>query len=559
MARPQPQLADIADDLAADQFWDLFGEVEHETLDFKGGPADSFKELLPAMAMTDGGLVILGVSDADDVREITGCSLSQRVQDSITRYANQCDVPVELKPFRVDGVELIAVEVPQVSDRIVTTPDGRLLRRVGGDSQPLVGDALGSFVRDRSRRSAEEEPLNRRFDPAEFDIELVNSALERNRRPPVVRADLGSALVDLHLAERASSAAAGGGIEVTTAAAILFARDPRRFVPGAAVQLVRRTGTGPISGPTSDRHECWGPLEVVFGCCVEFIDKHTRTYEAVSGLFREPIPEYPRAVVREALLNALAHRDYGRVGATIDVTVWDDRIEIRSPGPLAGHITVDNMRLEHFSRNRRLMRTLRSMGLVEEYGEGVDRMFQEMESRLMHPPEFTATADSLTVTLRNQFLIDLDEQAWLLALDPWAGSPAERRVLVELRRRGEAAKRHLADVLPSIDLDALLDEMRLEGLIERVGRAGGTQYRLSNDIIRRAGAPAAHEAHERTARLLREIERLGSISTAEAASLLDVDQAEARKILNDLTAAGKAQAIGQTRARRYVSVANTQG
>lgn len=558
MARPQPQLADIADDLATDQFWDLFGEVEHETLDFKGGPADSFKELLPAMAMTDGGLVILGVSDTGGVREITGCSLSQRVQDRITRYANQCDVPVELKPFRVDGVELIAVEVPQVSDRIVTTPDGRLLRRVGGDSQPLVGDTLASFVRDRSRRSAEEEPLNRRFDPAEFDTELVNSALARSGRPAVVGADLDSALVDLHLAERASSAGAGGGIEVTTAAAILFARDPRRFVPGAAVQLVRRTAIGPIGGPTSDRHECWGPLEAVFGCCVEFIDKHTRTYEAVSGLFREPIPEYPRAVVREALLNALAHRDYGRVGTTVDVTVWDDRIEIRSPGPLAGHITVDNMRLEHFSRNRRLMRTLRSVGLVEEYGEGVDRMFQEMESRLMRPPEFTAESDSLTVTLRNQFVIDLDEQAWLLALDPWAGSAAERRVLVELRRRGEAAKRHLAGVLPGVDLDALLNEMRLRGLVERVGRAGGTQYRLSDELIRRAGVPAGDTAHERNVRLLQEIERLGGISTAEAASLLDVDGAAARTILNNLTAAGKVRPVGKTRARRYLPVANAQ-
>ena len=95
------------------------------------------------------------------------------------------------------------------------------LRRVGGDSQPLVGDALASFVRDRSRRSAEEELLNRRFDPADFDIELVNSALARNGRPSVVGADLDSPLVDLHLAERASSAAAGGGIEVTTAAAVL--------------------------------------------------------------------------------------------------------------------------------------------------------------------------------------------------------------------------------------------------------------------------------------------------------------------------------------------------
>lgn len=71
-------LADVPDRLTAGEFWGLFGEVEHETLDFKGGPGDSFKELIPAMAMTDGGLAILGVSDTDDVREIAGCRLSQR-------------------------------------------------------------------------------------------------------------------------------------------------------------------------------------------------------------------------------------------------------------------------------------------------------------------------------------------------------------------------------------------------------------------------------------------------------------------------------------------------
>ncbi|WP_420445863.1 ATP-binding protein [Candidatus Poriferisodalis sp.] len=554
MARPQLQLADIPEDLTAGQFWELFGEVGHATLDFKGGPGDSFKELLPAMAMTDGGLAILGVSDTDDKRQIVGCPLGQGTQNRITRYANQCNVPVELKPFRVDEFELIAVEIPQISGRIVTTPDGRLLRRVGGDSQPLVGDALAAFVRDRSRRSAEEEQLNRRFNPADFDLELVNSTLAYDRRPPVAATSLVDALVDLHLAERAPSAATSSDVEVTTAAAILFAHDPRQFVAGAAVHLVRRSGIGPIAGAASDRHECWGPLQGAIECCVDFIDKHTRTYEMVSGLFREPIPEYPLAVVREALLNALAHRDYGLVGTTIDVTVWDDRIEIRSPGPLAGHITVDNMREEHFSRNRRLMRTLRGMGLVEEFGEGVDRMYHEMEARLMLPPEFTATADSVTVTLRNQFLVDLDEQAWLLALDPWPGSAEERRVLVELRRRGEAAKRHLSDILPSIDLDSLLDEMRLRGLVKRVGRAGGTQYQLSDGVIRRAGAPAGGEVYELSSRLLQEIDRVGSLSTAEAAKLVGVERAAARNVLNELAATGKVRLVGKTRARRYLRV-----
>lgn len=551
MPRSQLHLADIPDHLSADEFWALFGDIEHETLDFKGGPGDSFKELLPAMAMTEGGLAILGVSDVDDEREIVGCPLSQRTQDRITRYANQCNVRVTLKTFSVDGVELIAVEIPEIGSRIVTTPDGRLLRRVGGDSQPLVGDALAAFVRERSQRSAEEEPIEPPYYPAAFDSELVNSALARLGRPQVSPADVLGSLADLHLAEPYAAASSRNNVRVTTAAAVLFACDPRRFVPGAAVQLVRRVGTGPVTGATTERLECWGPLQNALECCVEFIDKHTQSYEAVTGMFRESIPEYPREVVREALLNALAHRDYGLVGTTIDVTVWDDRIEIRSPGSLPGHITVGNMRNEHYSRNRRLMRTLRDLGLVEEFGEGIDRMYSTMEARLMLPPEFTATAESVVVTLRNQFLVDFDEQAWLLALGSMPGSAEERRILIELRRRGDAAKRHLAEVLPNVDLDALLDDMRTRELVERVGQAGGTRYRLSAAVIRLAGAPAGPESARRRNRLVQAIQDAGSVSTAEAANLLGIERVAARELLNELAAEGRVRALGNARARRY--------
>ena len=91
--------------------------------------------------------------------------------------------------------------------------------------------------------------------------------------------------------------------------------------------------------------------------------------------------------------------------------MWDDRIEVRSPGPLPGHITVENIREEHYSRNRRIMQVLRTLRLVEEYGEGVDRMFREMEARLLEPPILVATSSSVTVTLRNRSLVDVADQA----------------------------------------------------------------------------------------------------------------------------------------------------
>jgi ATP-dependent DNA helicase RecG len=128
---------------------------------------------------------------------------------------------------------------------------------------------------------------------------------------------------------------------------------------------------------------------------------------------REVIPEYPVAVLREAILNALAHRDYALTGSTVDISVWDDRIEIKSPGGLPGHISLDNIRDEHYSRNRLIMLNLKRLGLVEEFGEGIDRMFGEMEARLMEPPQFQASSSSVTVTLRNRFLVSVEDQAWV--------------------------------------------------------------------------------------------------------------------------------------------------
>lgn len=554
MARLVSRLADIPDSLSVEEFWDLVGTVENETLDFKRGVPDSLYEVLPAMAMTNGGLVICGVKDDS---EIVGCQLTQRTQDRITRYANECNVGVELKPVTVGEHELVVVEVPDVRGRIVTTPDGRLLRRVGGDSQPLRGDAMALFVQDRCKLSAEEEPLTRPFLPEDFDLNAVNDVLDQQGRPTVGLAGLGRALADLNVAEYvgpdspAASGAAAGDLVVLNAAAVLFARDPRRFVAGAEVQLLRRLGVGPTPGPASDREECSGPLIDVLGCCLAFLERHTRRYEVVSGLLRETIPEYPTSVVREALLNALAHRDYGLTGATVDITVWDDRIEVRSPGPLPGHITKENMRFEHFSRNRRLMRALRTMNLVEEFGEGVDRMYREMEARLMLPPEFVATAESVTVTLRNQYLVDIEEQAWLAMLDPWPRSAAERLALVEVRRVGQVPRRGFAALLPGTDVDALLSSMLSNGLLVRVGRRGGVQYRLSRQVVLQAGSPGVGGQNDRRRSLLDEISRRGSLSTAEAAKVLGEDSSSARRLLNALSETGLVRAEGNTRARRY--------
>ncbi len=547
-ARRLLRLSELPDEISPDELWTLFGGVEYEQLDFKES-AGSLKEIIPAMAMTLGGVVICGISDD---RRIVGCELGQKTLDRIARAGHETGVDVQVRALAVDGHELTIVAVPEVRDRIVTTTDGRLLRRVGSDNQPLRGDALARFVRQREERSGEDEPVPR-LDYADVDLDLVNRALVRDRRSPIRRrgvAAIDRALVDLGVAEVADAAL---DPQVLRAAVLLFAKRPTRYVKAAAVQVVRRVGVGPGPGPVSSREDIEGPIPTLLERVLAFVDGHTSRREAVVGTHRETFAEYPPPVLREALLNALAHRDYGLAGATVDVTIWDDRIEVHSPGSLPGHITTENMRGEHYSRNRRIMRVLKTLGLVEEYGEGVDRMFSEMEARLMEPPHFAVTPSSVTVILYNRSILSIEDQAWLALLGHLDLTVQERRTLVVARHEESVTPRRLRTIFGwPLDVDALLASAVAKGLLVRVGRGGGARYVLSDEVVMRAGGAGVEARSRKRQMLWDEVRRRGSLSTAEAAEFLgETDRTLVRQMLDDLVRGRQIYAEGRTRARRY--------
>jgi ATP-dependent DNA helicase RecG len=546
-----PRLSELPGEISSEEFWSLFGDMEYERLDFKES-ASFLKDIIPAMAMTLGGIIICGISDA---RQIVGCPLEQKTLDKIARAGHETGVDVQAHPLVVDGRELTVVAIPEVRDHIVTTTDGRLLRRVGSDNQPLRGDALARFVRAREERSGEDEPIAR-LDYMDLDLELINRALVSDGRSPIRRRGIGAlsrALVDLGVAEVADASL---DPQALRAAVLLFAHKPTNYVKAAAVQIVRRVGVGPGPGPVSAREDIDGPIPALLDRTLAFIDGHTSHHEAVVGTHRETFAEYPPAVLREAILNALAHRDYGLVGATVDVTIWDDRIEIHSPGPLPGHITTENMRSEHYSRNRRIMRVLKTLNLVEEYGEGVDRMFNEMEARLMEPPHFAATPSSVTVTLYNRSILSIEDQAWLALLSHLEDlTVQERRTLVVARHEEGVTPRRLRMIFgEGFDVDALIASTVSKGLLVRTGRGGGARYMLSDEVVMRAGGAGVEARSRKRQMLLDEIRRRGSLSTAEAADFLqEADKTLVRQMLDDLVRSRQAHAEGRTRARRYYS------
>ena len=179
------------------------------------------------------------------------------------------------------------------------------------------------------------------------------------------------------------------------------------------------------------REEFNGPLPQIIDRAWRVIWVEMDKRAVVKGLTRVEETEYPSNAVREALVNAVAHRDYRLSGRSIEIRMYTDRLEITSPGGLPAHITLDNIVEEHYSRNPRLVNGLYQWGYIEELGLGIDRMIEDMVQGGYQPPKFEAKTHRFSVILYNN-----RESA--RAVQSWEQNMNERQVkaLEFLQRNG---------------------------------------------------------------------------------------------------------------------------
>lgn len=155
----------------------------------------------------------------------------------------------------------------------------------------------------------------------------------------------------------------------------------------------------PAGACSSDRKELEGVLEEQITGAQSFLDLHLRTGASIRGFRREDRPEIPAEVLREAVVNAVAHRDYSLRGQ-VRLFVFADRVEIISPGSLPNTVTLDNIRFGiHVERNPILVTFLAKMGLLSQVGTGIPRMIRAMRDRGLPEPSFALLGDHFRVTI----------------------------------------------------------------------------------------------------------------------------------------------------------------
>lgn len=187
-----------------------------------------------------------------------------------------------------------------------------------------------------------------------------------------------------------------GQIKPTNTAILFFSKQASDYFPQNEIRIARFEGV--TRGNTLDSQELRGPIYQIIDQAENFFRRNTRTANKIVDFNRIEIPEYPYEAIREAIINALAHRDYNRTGAPIMFYIYDNRVEIVSPGGLVPGVTLENIGAKHEARNKRICGIFHETKDMEKLGTGVNKMREYMHEYGLPEPAFKLYDRSLAVT-----------------------------------------------------------------------------------------------------------------------------------------------------------------
>lgn len=428
-------------------------------------------ETMVAFANSDGGAIVLGVDESG--RQSYDPIYGDELEGALHAAEQRCRpvIPTGWEEFQVGGRPGFVVRVAR-SPELHALDDGRVLIRAGAENRPLTGEQVRMLAATKSTGDFESEAVAGAT-RAHLDDEVIDDYLrkrESRQRRPI------SGTTDEILMQAGALTDEGAP---TVAGMLLFGSTPQVFLPQSGLVFVKFVGTDPRGSDGQAgygrREEINGPLARMIENAWQVVHEEMSVGAVVEGLEREETQEYPPFAVREALVNAVCHRDYRLQGRRIEVRMFSDRMEVISPGGLPGFITVDNIVEEHFSRNPRLVAGVFQWGYIEELGLGVDGMIESMVQQGHPPPYFKARPHVFTVTLYNS----RDRKI----VPKWESNMNERqmRALEYIRESGRIANREYRQLCPDVSPETLrldLADLVRKGVLLKIGAKRGTYYIL---------------------------------------------------------------------------------
>ena len=467
-----PNPAQISRRLGVDEIRSALAAGSGPQVALLGGKVSprNLAETLAALANAHGGLVILGAGAAGAV---AGLAEPEQAR-SMAMTATLAPVPPLIVPLpelvELDGRVVCVVEVPPGLPHVYSIK-GQYLVRTGARNRHLLPDELRRLILERGDAGFEAQVLpeaSRR----DLDDDKIIAYVEQLGG---LAAENPTAL----LLGRGCLVDTPDGPRPTVAGIILFGIEPQRWLRSAEIVCVRYPGN--MMSDDFVREDIRGVLPDQVRRAEAFVASNMRRGMRIRGLAREDTPEYPISVVREAIVNAVSHRDYSVRGDSIRVLMFNDRLEVYSPGRLPGHVTLDNLLTERYSRNEAIVQVLSELGFIERLGYGIDRMIAVCENEGLARPRFIETAAGFKVTIYGH------GPSLVGAAPPtsmWSHlhlNPRQEQALTFLKDNRRITNRDYQTLCPDASPETLrrdLADLVDRGLLLKVGEKRATYYML---------------------------------------------------------------------------------
>ena len=532
----------------AEQLRQWLTEPEGTRLEFKEAKThyhfDKLVDYCVALANEGGGKIVLGVSDRRP-RVIVGSAAFEEPGRTEAGLHQRMLHRVPVEELLLPQGRVVVVHVPARLPGTAWSIDGRYLKRAG-DELTALGDAelKAIFAETGPDFSAEVCPA-----AALSDLSPEAIAAFRRRWAQKSRDERKAAWTDAETLTNAELMVDGG---VTCAALVLFGTRAALGRHLAQAELVFEYRSSEASGPAAEREEYREGFFAWHDDLWARVNKRNDRQSYRDGLFVMDVPTFDEAQVREALLNAVAHRDY-RLGSSVFVRQFMQRLEVVSPGGFPPGITPANVLDQQNPRNRRLAEALGRCGLIERSGQGVNLMFERAVRQGKPLPDFAGTS----------------AHEVRLGLPGQVGDPVFVRFM---ERLGDEALRgfsthdflvldHLHRDLPLSDtLRTRLPRLVEMGAVEATGRGRGARYMLSQRLYGALGAQGVYsrkrglDRDTNKALLLRHVQR----NAAEGARMAEFKQVlpalgrgQIQALVQELADEGLVFLVGRTKAARW--------
>ncbi|MFH1576530.1 MAG: RNA-binding domain-containing protein [Candidatus Margulisiibacteriota bacterium] len=333
----------------------ILQEGEGFKVEFKENSGGLDKDMV-AFANAGGGRIFLGI---DDAKKVKGIGLTNRTKAQIQDIARNCDPPISINISSFENV--VIINVPPSDNKPHKCSSGFYLRKDAA-SQKMGRDELVDFIYDQGRKN---------FDalPSKFKLEdLDRSALKDflKKAGVNVKTSARETLFNIGVYENG---------KINNSGILFFAKSPKKYFLNAYITCARYLGLNKTE--VLDRADFEGNIVSQVDEAIRFIKRNTRLSYKIRGIQREEVPEYPAGALREAVINAVMHRDYFERGANIQIDIFDDQVVVSNVGSLIKPLTREKLGRIAVRRNPLIADLFHRIKYVEKMGTGLARIKQE--------------------------------------------------------------------------------------------------------------------------------------------------------------------------------------